>query len=247
MSDSATDGAYFDRFVEDSGDFNPFADRGWDVLARRFADVAGQARDLRVLDIGCGTGQSRRIYARQASVYTGVDLSRGALRLARQRFGDAHWLQADGSRLPFRDGAFDVVALSSVLHHVPDMPSVLAAARRVVRPGGLVFAFDPNVRHPAMLLFRHPASPLYRANGVTPDERPLQPSVLRQAFAEGGLAEIGQRCQSGIPYRAVAPKLLNRLLPVYNVADWAWEHIGAGRWFGAFVVTWGRKPFSESS
>lgn len=242
MRESSTDGAYFDRLVDDAGDFNPFADRAWEVLARRFARVTRDARDLHVLDIGCGTGRSRRIYARQAAFYAGIDLSRGALRLARQRFGDSSWLQADGSRLPFRDDAFDIVALSSVLHHVPDMPSVLASAKRVLRPGGLVFAFDPNVRHPAMLLFRHPGSPFYRADGVTPDERPLRPAVLRQAFHDGGLVEIGQRCQSAIPYRSVAPKLLNRLLPVYNAIDWAWEHVGAGRWLGAFAVTWGRKP-----
>ena len=242
MSETSTDGAYFDRLIQDAGEFNPFTDRGWDALAARFATLAGDARNLRVLDVGCGTGQSRRIYARQAAFYAGIDLSHGALRLARHRFGDAHWLQADGSRLPFRDGTFDVVALSSVLQHVPDMSGVLSAVSRVVRPGGLVFAFDPNVRHPAMLLFRHPGSPLYRADGVTPDERPLQPSVLRQAFHDSGLVAIGQRCQSGIAYRAVAPKLLNRLLPAYNLADWVWEHIGAGRWFGAFAVTWGRRP-----
>ncbi len=235
------EGSYFDALVEASGDFNPFTDRGWDTLARRFA-AAIPGKDLRILDVGCGTGRSRRIYEKSATRYAGLDLSLGALRLARRRFPDAPWLQADALRLPYRAASHDVVAFSSVLHHVPDRGAALAEAFRVLRPGGWAFAFDPNLLHPAMLLFRHPKSPLYNPEGVSPDERPLLPGVLRDDFRSAGFTVIGQRCQSDLPYRAVAPQGMDRLLPLYNRADWLWEKIGLGRWFGTFVVTWGRKP-----
>jgi ubiquinone/menaquinone biosynthesis C-methylase UbiE len=236
------DGVYFDRLVRESGDFNPFADRGWEVLRRRFAEVSHNRQALRVVDVGCGTGQSLRIYERQAREYVGVDLSFGALTLAHRRHAEKLWAQADALTLPVRDASVDVVAFSSVLHHVPDMHAALAAAVRALRPGGLVFAFDPNLFHPAMLLFRHPRSPFYRAEGVSPDEQPLRPTVLWHAFDRAGLTRVGQRCQSDIPYRAVAPKLLNAMLPAYNALDRVWEAIGAGRMFGTFVVTWGWKP-----
>jgi ubiquinone/menaquinone biosynthesis C-methylase UbiE len=236
------EGRYFDRLVEESGDFNPFTDRGWETLARRFAAAVPGGAKLRVLDVGCGTGQSRRIYRERSSRYAGIDLSLGALALARGRFGDSPWLQADALRLPFRGGSFDVVAFSSVLHHVGDRRAALAEAARVLRPGGWAFAFDPNLLHPAMLLFRHPKSPLYNPEGVSPDEQPLLPRVLREDFGAAGLTALGQRCQSDLPYRRVAPRGLDALLPLYNRADWLWEKIGLGRWFGTFVVTWGRKP-----
>jgi ubiquinone/menaquinone biosynthesis C-methylase UbiE len=235
------EGRYFDRLVQESGDFNPFTERGWRTLARRFA-AAVPGTELRILDVGCGTGRSRRIYLDRSARYAGIDLSLGALRLARRRFADSSWLQADALRLPFRDGSFDVVAFSSVLHHVGDRRTALAEAFRVLRPGGWAFAFDPNLLHPAMLLFRHPKSPFYNPEGVSPDEQPLHPRVLREDFSAAGLAELGQRCQSDLPYRQVAPKGLDALLPLYNRADWLWEKIGLGRWFGTFVVTWGRKP-----
>jgi SAM-dependent methyltransferase len=235
------EGRCFDRLVGESGDFNPFTDRGWETLARRFA-AAVPGTGFRVLDVGCGTGRSRRIYQEKSARYAGIDLSLGALRLARRRSPDASWLQADALRLPFRDGSHDGVAFSSVLHHVPDRRAALAEAFRVLRPGGWAFAFDPNLLHPAMLLFRHPRSPLYNPEGVSPDERPLLPRVLREGFAAAGFAGIGQRCQSDLPYRAVAPKGLDALLPLFNRADWLWERIGLGRWLGTFVVTWGRKP-----
>jgi len=244
-SPAEREGRYFDRLVGESGDFNPFTDRGWETLARRFA-AAVPGAGFRVLDVGCGTGRSRRIYQEGSQApggrYAGIDLSLGALRLARRRFADAAWLQADALRLPFRDGSWDGVAFSSVLHHVPDRRAALAEAFRVLRPGGWAFAFDPNLLHPAMLLFRHPRSPLYNPEGVSPDERPLLPRVLREDFRAAGLAAIGQRCQSDLPYRAVAPQGMDALLPLYNRADRLWEKIGLGRWFGTFVVTWGRKP-----
>jgi len=239
-AESSHDGSYFDQLVEDEGDFNPFTERGWQTLARRFTAVGAADSGMRVLDIGCGTGQSRQVYARHTATYVGLDLSLGALRRAAARHPQSAWLQADALRLPFSDGAFDVVAFSSVLHHVPNMDLALSEAARVVVPGGLVFAFDPNLLHPAMLLFRHPRSPLYTADGVSPHECPLQPVVLRRAFERAGLVGLGQRCQSHIPYRAVAPRLLNAVLPFYNLADLAWEYCGAARWFGTFVLTWGR-------
>ena len=241
LSTPRPEGEYFDQLVEDSGDFNPFTDRGWRTLARRFAAASHGATGLRVLDVGCGTGQSRQIYAAQARQHVGLDLSIGALRRAVDRHRDSSWLQADAARLPFADGAFDVVALSSVLHHVPDVGSVLREAVRVSVPSGLVFAFDPNLLHPAMLLFRHPKSPFYSPLGVSPHEQPVLPGVLRSAFEDAGLVSVAQRCQSNIPYRQVAPPLLNALLPLYNLIDAGWEYSGAARLFGAFVVTWGRK------
>lgn len=228
--------------MHEHGDFNPFTDHGWRTLAARFAAAVGTGRELRTLDVGCGTGQSRQVYRDRSSRYIGLDLSLGSLLLAQARCEDSRWMQADACRLPFAEGAFDLVAFSSVLHHLGDRRAALAEARRVLRPGGWVFAFDPNLLHPAMLLFRHPGSPLYSAEGVSPDERPLLPSALRRDFQQAGFAEIRQRCQSDIPYRAVAPKGLDALLPLYNRADWLWEKVGLGRWLGTFVVTWARKP-----
>jgi hypothetical protein len=66
--------------------------------------------------------------------------------------------------------------------------------------------------------------------------------VLRRAFAAAGFGDVKQRGQSDIPYRYVAPKLLNAALAAYNAGDWVWERVGLGRWFGTFVVTCGRTP-----
>ena len=235
------DGQYFDALVGREGDFNPFTDRGWLTLARCFNAIVPADRRLRLLDVGCGTGQSRRVYSSHLAWYVGADLSRAAVTTARQHHQLASFMQADALRLPVADASVEAIAFSSVLHHLDDRPRALAEARRVLVPGGLVFAFDPNLHHPAMLLFRHPSSPLYRAEGVSPNERPLAPATLRREFAAAGFERIGQCCVSDIPYRQVAVGPLNALLPIYNRIDWLWEKSGLGRWFGSFVVTWGWK------
>ena len=236
-----SDRQYFDNLVHDAGDFNPFTDRGWQTIARRFDAIVPAGARLRLVDIGCGTGQSQRVYASHLDWYLGIDLSREAVASARRQHPSASFLQADALHVPVRNGSIDAVAFSSVLHHVDDRGRALAEALRVLRPGGLVFAFDPNVRHPAMALFRHPASPLYQSAGVSPTERPLSPTALHADFAAAGLVGIGQRCASDIGYRQVAVGPLDRLLPLYNRADWLWEKSGLGRWLGSFVLTWGRK------
>lgn len=235
---------YFDQLVQSEGDFNPFADRGWATLARRFsaaAESAGLRPSPCLLDVGCGTGQSRRIYADRAGSYLGLDLSFAALAAAGRRL-PGRWLQGDAGRLPCRSGSCDVVAFSSVLHHLPDRGAALQEAARVLRPGGLVFAFDPNLLHPAMALFRHPRSPCYRREGVSPDEQPLLPRTLRRDFLRAGFTGLRQRCQSDLPYRSVAPAGLSRFLAAYNLVDRWWERVGLGRWLGTFVITWARRP-----
>jgi ubiquinone/menaquinone biosynthesis C-methylase UbiE len=241
-SDARIEAAYFDDLVSAGGEFNPFADSGWQTLRRRFEAFVRPRPGMRVLDLGCGTGQSRQLYAAYAAEYVGADLAEVALARARAKFPTDRWLRCDARALPFEPGSFDLVAFSSVLHHIADFEIALREGLRVLAPGGSVFAFDPNLLHPAMALFRHPRSPLYSSNGVSPNEAPLLPRTLRTAFGRAGFVDIQQRAQSDIAYREVAPRLLNAGLKAYNVADRWLERIGLGRWFGVFVITAAKKP-----
>lgn len=237
VSSAANETAFFDAWAAEHGEFNPFTERGWQTLARRFAEMISLTGPVAMLDIGCGTGHSRAVYTGRFQNYTGLDLSGESIALARQKHRGDKWVRGDAARLPFPAGSFDLVAFSSVLHHLPDRRAALVEAHRVLRSGGRVFAFDPNLLHPAMALFRWPKSPLYTREGVSPNESPLLPGTLRRDFQQAGFHQIRQRCQSDISYRAVAPKRLNAVLYLHNRIDAWWQRSGLGRFFGVFVIT----------
>ncbi len=107
--------------------------------------------DAAVLDIGCGPAsfwcdQLGRIPP--GWQITLADLSPGMATQAEANLRAAgagddsrfDFRTADAQSLPFDDDTFDAVLANHMLYHVPDLPRALAEVRRVVRPGGRLFA-----------------------------------------------------------------------------------------------------------
>ncbi|MFN8016873.1 MAG: class I SAM-dependent methyltransferase [Acidimicrobiales bacterium] len=101
-------------------------------LARPTA--AAPVRPPRILDVGCGTGINIEAFERFGPT-VGLDRSSTALAFCRER-GRTDLVQADGVRLPFPDGAFDVVTAIGVVEHIEADRAALAEWARVLAPGG---------------------------------------------------------------------------------------------------------------
>jgi len=99
-----------------------------------------QAKNLRVLEVGCGLGTDGAQFARAGAIYTGIDLTDAAIDLARRRFElfqlPGTFRVADAERLDFPDNTFDIVYSHGVLHHTPDTAAAVREVHRVLRPGG---------------------------------------------------------------------------------------------------------------
>ncbi len=92
----------------------------------------------RVLDIGCGTGQlAQRIKDESPdATVVGCDFSAGMLQQAGARDDDISWVRGDAGRLPFADGAFDVVVSTEAFHWFPDQAGAAKEIFRVLTTGG---------------------------------------------------------------------------------------------------------------
>lgn len=97
--------------------------------------------ELRILDVGCGTGANLKMLARYGKS-EGVELSEQALYFCRQRGLDAVQFGAAES-LPYEDNSFDLVTFLDVLEHLDDDRAGLAEIRRVLRPNGRALMFVP--------------------------------------------------------------------------------------------------------
>jgi SAM-dependent methyltransferase len=93
-----------------------------------------------VLEIGCGVGTDLARFAKAGARVTGVDLSATATAIAKKNL-DVLGLEgdirvADGSRLPFAAGSFDVVYCHGVLQYSADPTAIVREAHRLLAPGG---------------------------------------------------------------------------------------------------------------
>lgn len=107
---------------------------------------AGPGR--RILDVGCGLGDDAAALAglvAPGGSIVGVDGSRAMIEAARGRHGGAEGLSfevADAAALPFDDASFDACRVDRVLQHVADPAPAVREMARVLRPGGVLVAYD---------------------------------------------------------------------------------------------------------
>jgi SAM-dependent methyltransferase len=99
--------------------------------------------DARILEIGCGTGQMSLYLASAERMVIGADLTRASLQLgaaAAKRFGvnGVQFVETDLHHPGLREGAFDVVYTSGVLHHTCDPRRSFEAILPLLRPGGMM-------------------------------------------------------------------------------------------------------------
>jgi SAM-dependent methyltransferase len=99
--------------------------------------LAAAGSGARVLDLGCGEGDSVDLFrAADPEVrWVGVDIDDSAEARARRR-DDAEFHSFDGESLPFADASFDLVWCKQVLEHVRRPEPLLAEVARVLSPGG---------------------------------------------------------------------------------------------------------------
>lgn len=117
-----------------------------------FAGITGQAvpelikmgnigSGTSVLEIGSGPGHIANMLSNVGASVRGIDFSANMVEVARRRYPEIAFEQADAEQLPFDQSSFDVVVANFVVHHLARPETVFKEVHRVLRPGGkFVFA-----------------------------------------------------------------------------------------------------------
>ena len=191
----------------------------------------------RLLDLGCGDGSfTVRVAERvDAQSVHGIELIPHIARAARER--GITVAEADlGERLPYDDGAFDVVHSNQVIEHLPFTDHFLKEIRRLLAPGGyavvstnnlaswhnvasLVLGWQPMPSHVSdEVIIGNPANFVEGAPGARGQNhlRVFTGRALAGLAAHHGLRVELARTAGYYPLGRRAARVMNRLDPLHG-------------------------------
>ncbi len=187
-----------------SGEEKPFFIAG--RLESLFRSLPAGWLPRRVLDFGCGTGDTAAALVARlpGAEVVGVDVSLPALDLARRRHPGARF--ASLAELPAL-GAFDLCYVNGVLHHVEPgrRGETMAAIFDALRPGGWIGLFENNAWNPGAWL-------VMRRIPFDRDAVPMSPREARRLAADAGFAAVALRSLFYFPHALAWLRFLERPL-----------------------------------
>jgi SAM-dependent methyltransferase len=120
-------------------------------IGGRFGNVSpAQRANIKVLELGCGSGANLWMLAREGFDAYGVDSSAEALSLCKRMLEHwqvrAHPEEASMTELPYARASFEIVAdiFSAYCLDEKDFVRCLAEVSRVTKPGGYFFSYSPS-------------------------------------------------------------------------------------------------------
>lgn len=174
-------------------DYNTIADvydehrRAGGPFMPALARLADEANAARVLELGCGTGNSAQAFLTEHPCeLTGVDRAPNMLQHAARKSICARWVNADASRLPFASASVDFAFGVLMLHLNRDIAPVLGECARVLRPGGRV-AF---VTAPHGFIRNHVLNEFFPSFAAIDLERFQSEEAIGEAMCDAGFTNV---------------------------------------------------------
>jgi len=221
--------------------YDVFSEKGYKRIIDEFLKYFTPAKDLKVMDFGCGTGSFISRFLDYGMQLHGMDISQNCINYAKSRYAGILFNIGDIENTGFPDGTFDVIFLSGVLHHFYDFTKALQECHRVLKKGGVVLGYDPHKMNPFFWLYRSKNSPFNSIKGITENERILTKKEIKDAIKSSGFSEYDVYSISGVSYKYIEHKLAFLFLPIYNFLEQMMDLPILRSRFGSFLISYARK------
>lgn len=195
-----------------------------------------------VVSLGCGDGAFELFLAPHVRHITAIDSSREGIDAARARAQEAKITNVTficGSAFDLDSAEYDAIIALSFLHHVPEscLPGLLDICRNHLKPGGVFFSQDPNIRAFSRRIGRLVMGDRYDRYHSA-DEREMSPAETARLFQEIGYSRvtIGYLDVTLIPALFAFHKTPSFLYHFCAAFDSCWCHSPLRQFSGGFTI-----------
>lgn len=112
-------------------------------LEQALIDKKNNFRGLKVLDIGCFTGEFLEILKKRGADVYGIELQDDAVKIANKKLGMRVY-KADVMGNEFPNMKFDIISLLGLIEHVTDPIRLLMRCSKLLKKDGILLIQTPN-------------------------------------------------------------------------------------------------------
>jgi SAM-dependent methyltransferase len=199
---------------------------GREVLSRYALEIAAGKGELRILDIGLGSGKDLiNIRQKCAAAYPGLKLDLYGfecyppnVEAARKEGIQVLAGNVENERFPFGDQFFDIVVSNQILEHTKEVFWIFSELSRVLKPGGYALSGVPNLaslhNRAALLFGLQPTS----IEVLGPHVRGFTaPSFIKFVETDGYFVNEAVKGSNFYPFPPSISRHLSRLFPLMSV------------------------------
>lgn len=145
-----------------------------------------------IVELGCGTGEYTKRIGGQLpdGRFLGLDISPNIIDIAKEKcnhLSNVSFKVASAYHTELPDRSVDIVCGFYALHHF-DFEAINKEVFRILKPGGLLVFYEPNILNPLVYIIK--SSPtLKKRVGDSPDEWAINPLTIGASFPQFELLE----------------------------------------------------------
>jgi SAM-dependent methyltransferase len=208
MDEQTVDADAFDRFeavgwAQRVAGYDRFLAPVTGQVIAALLDAAEVGPGRRALDLATGPGHVAAACAARGATVVGVDVTHEMVALARERYPEVTFRQADIQELPFANASMDAVVGNFAILHVGRPERVAAEAARVLAPGGSLALSTWDVPERTRLIGLVTEA-MAEAGAVPPADIPAGPPFFRFADEDEFVRLLGDAGLTDVRVRTIA-------------------------------------------